>query len=455
MSLNGYPSYRNVPVEWLREVPAHWNVVRNKTLMREVDERHDTGDGELMTVSHLTGVTRRSEKNVNMIMAESLEGYKRAQRDDLVINTMWAWMGALGVSPCDGLFSPSYNVYRFVGERRLVPAYYDLLCRTQAHVAQIRANSTGIWESRLRLYPDVFLGMSVCVPPVDEQHAIVSFLRRECAKVDDLVSAQERLLELIAEKREALISAAVSGSMAGDARESSSGEWHGAYPAHWSIRPLAQVAEWDKGLFIDGDWIESKDLSTEGIRYLTTGNVGSGKFKDQGDGFISPGKFVELQCTEVHPGDILISRLNLPIARSCVVPDLGSRLVTSVDNVICRPSPDYDPRFLVYMLSSRQHFANTENLARGTTMQRISRTRLGRIRFPMPPLSEQRAIADRLDGETGKLDGLTDDVEKAIVLLRARRAGLIEAAVTGRIDVRHLAAALGKPAVDTPIEEIL
>ncbi|WP_213957095.1 restriction endonuclease subunit S [Variovorax sp. dw_954] len=94
-------------VEWLGQVPSHWEVVRNKTVLFEVDERHDEADGTLMTVSHLTGVTPRSEKNVNMIMAETLEGYKRARTGDLVINTMWAWMGALGTTPCDGLFSPS------------------------------------------------------------------------------------------------------------------------------------------------------------------------------------------------------------------------------------------------------------------------------------------------------------------------------------------------------------
>ena len=151
-------------VEWLGMVPAHWGVERNKVVFSEVDQRTATDDGELLTVSHLTGVTPRAEKNVNMFLAETLEGYKKCAAGDLVINTMWAWMGALGISPCDGLVSPSYNVYRIRDQTRISPRYYDYLCRVPNHVVTIKAHSSGVWESRLRLYPGVFLAMRVCVP---------------------------------------------------------------------------------------------------------------------------------------------------------------------------------------------------------------------------------------------------------------------------------------------------
>src|SRR5262245_50968551 len=113
MSFPRYERYKDSGVEWLGRVPDHWEVLRNKAILHEVDDRSETGDEELLTVSHLTGVTRRSEKTVNMTMAETLVGYKICRRFDLAINTMWGWMGALGVSGCDGIVSPSYNVYRF------------------------------------------------------------------------------------------------------------------------------------------------------------------------------------------------------------------------------------------------------------------------------------------------------------------------------------------------------
>jgi type I restriction enzyme, S subunit len=112
MSFPRYAKYKDSGVEWLGDVLAHWEACRNRVVFVEIDDRSDDEDGELLTVSHITGVTPRSEKDVNMFLAETFVGYKRCRTGDLAINTMWAWMGALGCSPCDGIVSPSYNVYR-------------------------------------------------------------------------------------------------------------------------------------------------------------------------------------------------------------------------------------------------------------------------------------------------------------------------------------------------------
>ena len=207
-------------------------------------------------------------------------------------------------------------------------------------------------------------------------------------------------------------------------------EWLGQVPEHWDTLPLSRTASESESLFIDGDWIESKDLSDDGIRYLTSGNVGDGYYKEQGQGYISEETFTALNCVEVIPGDVLISRLNLPIGRSCLVPDLGGRIVTCVDNVIVRPDPDFDRRFFVYQLTSKSHFANMENLARGTTMQRISRSVLGRVRFAFPPLLEQTQIAAFLDRETAKIDGLVTEQRRLMALLKEKRQAVISHAVT-------------------------
>lgn len=211
-------------------------------------------------------------------------------------------------------------------------------------------------------------------------------------------------------------------------------DWLGVIPQHWSVMPLARIASGPGSLFIDGDWVESKDLADEGIRYITTGNVGEGKYKEQGSGYISQEKFDELRCTEVLPGDVLISRLNLPIGRACVVSDLGERIITSVDNVITRPDDGYSRTYLAYMLSSAAHFANMEILARGTTMQRISRSALGQVRFAFPSPNEQMAIASFLDRETAKIDTLVAEQEQLITLLKEKRQAVISHAVTKGLD---------------------
>jgi type I restriction enzyme S subunit len=110
--LNPAAPLRDSGIDWLGQIPAHWQTENTRWLFKEIDDRSEDGSEELLTVSHLTGVTKRSEKDVNMFLAESNEGYKRCRAGDLVINTLWAWMGAMGVTPHDGIVSPAYNVYR-------------------------------------------------------------------------------------------------------------------------------------------------------------------------------------------------------------------------------------------------------------------------------------------------------------------------------------------------------
>jgi type I restriction enzyme S subunit len=207
-------------------------------------------------------------------------------------------------------------------------------------------------------------------------------------------------------------------------------EWLGEVPEHWTNGPIKYMALEECSLFLDGDWIESKDLSDEGIRYITTGNIGEGIYKEQGAGYITEDKFETLNCTEVFEGDILISRLNLPIGRSCIVPNLESRIITSVDNVIFRPDSRYSKNYLVYLFSSEGYFKHTGNVARGTTMQRISRGLLGNIRVIVPPLTEQQKIAQFLDHETAKIDTLIEKQQRLIELLKEKRQAVISHAVT-------------------------
>ena len=207
-------------------------------------------------------------------------------------------------------------------------------------------------------------------------------------------------------------------------------EWLEKVPSHWQPVPIKYLASEKDTLFLDGDWIESKDISDSGIRYITTGNVGEGQYKEQGTGFISDQVFQKLNCSEVFEQDILISRLNLPIGRACLVPNLNNRIVTSVDNVILRPDIIYCKRFLVHLFSSSEYFHNTANLARGATMQRISRGLLGNIRISLPEKEEQVQIANFLDHETAQIDTLIDRQQSLIQLLKEKRQAVISHAVT-------------------------
>lgn len=197
-------------VEWLGQVPAHWDVFQARRLFRLIDDVTEDGTGELLTVSHLTGVSRRSEKSVSMFEAEDKEGYRQVVAGDLIINTMWAWMGAMGIAPEDGIVSPAYTVYRPKPDAFL-PAYVAGLVRSRHLITEMTRYSKGIWSSRLRLYANEFFQLRLPRPPVEEQQRIAEFLEKHLSEAEALATEARKNIALLRERRSALISAAVTG----------------------------------------------------------------------------------------------------------------------------------------------------------------------------------------------------------------------------------------------------
>ena len=141
--LNSSVPMKDSGVEWVGHIPEHWNVKRAKYLFNEINERSNTGEEELLSVSHMTGVSPRSEKtNVYMFMAEDYTGSKLCHKNDLVMNIMWAWMGALGVSGQTGIVSPSYGVYRQKYENTFNPTYLEYLLKTTKYIEYYNKIST-------------------------------------------------------------------------------------------------------------------------------------------------------------------------------------------------------------------------------------------------------------------------------------------------------------------------
>ncbi|TSC91409.1 MAG: type I restriction enzyme, S subunit [Parcubacteria group bacterium Licking1014_17] len=172
----------------------------------------------------------------------------------------------------------------------------------------------------------------------------------------------------------------------------------------WRTKKLGEVCDF----FTDGNWIESKDQSDEGIRLIQTGNIGNGIFKNRGGKarYISEKTFKRLKCTEIMPGDILVSRLPDPVGRACVIPDIKEKMITAVDCSILRLDKAVLPHFFNYYLQTNQYLQDVESKTSGTTRKRISRKNLGMIEIPLPSIAEQRRIV-------GKLDEVFEGVEKA------------------------------------------
>jgi len=209
--LNPKASLKLSGADWIGAVPSHWTVERAGHLFTERDERSESGDEEMLTVSHLTGVTPRSEKTVNMFEAETTEGYKRVYSGDLVINTLWAWMGAMGVSSYAGIVSPAYHVYR--ARPTMFPGYVNALVRMSAFAKEASRWSKGVWSSRLRLYPQDMFQIAFPVPPLDEQQKISERILKQDEEMAALIRESELGITLLLERRDALISAAVTGKI--------------------------------------------------------------------------------------------------------------------------------------------------------------------------------------------------------------------------------------------------
>lgn len=211
-------------------------------------------------------------------------------------------------------------------------------------------------------------------------------------------------------------------------------EWIGRIPAHWGSRRLKYLSQSEDSLFRDGDWIESDVIEESGIRYLTTGNIGIGEYREQGWGHISQKTFEQLHCLRVVPEDILISRLNLPIGRCCLAPDTEDEYVVAVDVCVLRPDAAFSKRFLVYAMNTDGFAAAGESAARGSTMQRVSRSLLGNMIVPTPPLEEQEKIVSYLDERCAAID---EDVAKrceVIGKLKEYKKSLIAHVVTKGLD---------------------
>ena len=197
-------------INWIGKIPQDWKVQRGKNLFIEINERSTTGEEELLTVSHITGVTPRKNKNVNMFMSESLVDYKICHEGDIAANTMWMWQGAIGVSKYYGVISPAYNTYRQKSDTYDAD-YLEYLLRIPQLVATYAAHSTGITASRLRLYPQGFFSILFPVPPRKEQQEIAVYLNKKIPQIDQLIIKKEKFVDELKSYKRSLIYEYVTG----------------------------------------------------------------------------------------------------------------------------------------------------------------------------------------------------------------------------------------------------
>lgn len=421
MVASSYPNYRQPKMRWLPAVPEHWTEQRAKTFFREMDERSKTGQEELLSVSHLTGVTPRSQKKVTMFKAASYVGSKLCRPGDIVINTLWAWMGALGASRHVGIVSPAYGVYRPHRADSFNPAYLDYLLRTRAYVAEYIGRSTGIQSSRLRLYPNQFLDIALIQPPRPEQDQIVAYLRAQDAHIARFIKAKRDLIRLLAEQKFRIIDHAVTRGLDATVTLKPSGiEWLGEVPEHWEVSKVKLLADYINGFpFKPAEW-GAKGRPIIRIQNLTKEHAAFNYY----DGAIP-------ERNHVKDGDILLS---WSASLGVFVWNRGDALLNQhIFKVVTDPK-QITRGYFVWL--ARWFLNHMEAEAHGSTMQHITKPKFGSFPVPLPSLSEQVEIEAHINRETQDIDVAIARTEEEIKLIREYRDRMITDVVTGQADVR-------------------
>ena len=446
MNLPPYPKYKPSGVEWIGDVPEHWEVKRLKysaSINDEVLAETTEPDLELSyvdigSVHPVNGITSTEA----MVFEDAPSRARRIVRDgDTIVSTVRTYLRAIAPIRDPALNTIVSTGFAVVRPRSVSPRFMSFALSEPGFIEAIVARSVGV------SYPAVNaseIGMlPIPIPEAAEQQAIADFLDRKTAKIDTLIAKQRTMIERLKEKRAALVTRTVTRGLPPAAAcdfglkpyskfKSSVIEWLDEIPEHWKHQRISLLARAGAKTFTDGDWVELPYITTEGIRLLQTGNIGIGEYREQGFRYIDESSFDELRCTEVKPKDILICRLAKPVGRACLAPNFSCRMITSVDVCILKIADFMECRYVVYLFSSNAYLAFVESLCRGGTRDRISRSMLGAIRVPVPSHLEQKFIADFLDHEIVNIDTEIIKINAIIELLHEYRAALITATVTGK-----------------------
>ena len=395
-----------------------------------------------MSVSHKTGVTPRKQ-SVTMFLAESTVGYKICRPGDIAINTMWAFMGALGIARQEGVVSPAYGVYRPIQPVIIGREYLDKLLRTEAYKTEYIRRSTGINSSRLRLYPDQFLQIPFLCPPPDEQAAIARFLAWATSRLDRAIGAKRRIIALLQEQKQAIIHRAVTRGLDPSVPLKDSGiPWLGEIPEHWEVRRLGHAVHLQTGYpFASTGFVQVES----GTRLLRGVNVTPLQIRwdevvrwhrHTGDG---------LDDYMLHVGDVVLG-MDRPIigagVRAAAIreEDTPSLLLQRVARL--RPTEILDSEFMLLLLRGRLFREYMAPIFTGISVPHLSPQQIKGFRVALPSHLEQRSIVAELKEQTREQSNAISRLEREITLLREYRTRLIADVVTGKLDVREAAAGL-------------
>lgn len=430
-----YPAYKNSGCDRLGEVPAHWEVVPCRAIVDECVEKNDLVKvTEYLSLMANIGIIRYEDKgDVGNKKPDDLSKCKIVKKGDLVINSMNYGIGSYGLSPLDGICSPVYIVLdprdNVIQERFALRIFEE-----KEFQAFAQSFGNGILAHRSAIGWDDLKNILVALPPLPEQTLLSNFLDHETARIDALIEEQQRLIELLKEKRQAVISHAVTKGLDPTVPMKDSGvEWLGEVPAHWEVTQVkrrcdlitdgAHISpETENGVYC---FVSTRDVSDEGIDFERCLRTSADSYE----------YLVKTGC-QPEVGDVLFSK-DGTIGRTIVVGERLPDFVVASSLIIIRPSKaELLPAYLDFLCQSRVVSQQVEGFVKGAGLPRLSIQNLTKVIGVFPPFEEQVLIADFLQLQCASARQLSSEALRTMELLKERRSALISAAVTGKIDVR-------------------
>lgn len=429
---SAYGEYSNTYIEWIGSIPSHWRIEKFKYLFRVSLEKNGFQPiGEMLSVSGYRGIeVKQYDDEGRKRTDDELVDYRVVRKGQLVVNTMWLNYAGLGVSDLEGHVSPAYRSYWITDE--LDKRFCHHLLRSADYVAGYTKYMQGIRPNSLQIKSDDFNSFPVLVPSLEEQQSIARFLDHETAKIDELITKQERLIELLKEKRQTVISHAVTKGLNPDVPMKDSGvEWLGEVPEHWSVVKVAHCARvqngstpskaiseyWENGSI---PWLPSSSLNEYEVECATE--------------FISTKAFAESSLCMIQAYSVLVGLVGQGRTRGM---SALLKFPSAINQNMAAVTPYrwFEPKYLHHLFDVM--YDDLRELGRGANQPALNCEILLALRVPAPSFEEQKAIVEYIEHNNLVLSEISKNALNMTELLRERRTALISAAVTGKIDVRN------------------
>ncbi len=448
MSFPRYPEYKDSGVEWLGEVPGHWELLRVRQVATLNPSKSEVAalppETELSFLPmEAIGEDGRLDLQRTRPILDVSSGYTYFRDGDVTIAKITpCFENGKGAVMCGLVGGAGFGTTELIVARpkpeETTSEYLHWVFVSQPFRKLGEASMYGAGGQK-RVPDDFVRDFRLAFPPLREQCAISAFLDRETAKIDALVAEQQSLIALLKEKRQALISHAVTKGLDPDVPMKDSGvAWLGEVPAHWGVSALGYLATIETGA--TPDRAEPRYWNGS-IPWLKTGEINWAPIREAEE-FITEEGVANTAVRVAKPGMLLMAMYGQGATRGRV-----ARLeIEATYNQACaailfgdRLLPEFGRYFF---MAAYEHVRDGGN---ETSQMNLSAGLIAKIRLPVPRIDEQVAVVLFLDSEIANLDGLTAEAERAIAFLQERRTALISAAVTGKIDVRRLAVACAEP----------